>query len=207
MEFLLPHDWLDATKDNFLKSDDDFQMAMHGLRAKAGINFGGVVQSALHRYAEANSGQFPTDLSKLEPFFKSPTESALLQRYEIIPAIYLGGDGSIGDWAITQKAPVDEQADLRIAIGTGVIVQGWRMDTDRALDSLISAFAAVNGGRLPKSLHDLKPFVSTPEEQAALKKSMTADRNRPGPAAVPINRGAFPHQYRYGSSFPVVRQK
>jgi RNA polymerase sigma factor (sigma-70 family) len=196
LQFLLAQDWLDATKGNYLQTEDDYRKAMAGLRLQAATRFGMVAQGALSRYAEANNGQFPTDLSQLQPYFKTPADSAVLQGYQIIPAIYLGNDVSgLGDRAIIQKAASDEEANLRVAIGAGVIVQGFRAETDGALDAAISAFAAANNGQLPKGIYDLKPFLSTPAEQAAFEKRIKPDRSQRPPSAAPVD-AAFPHQYQ-----------
>ena len=196
LQFLLAQDWLDATKGNYLQTEDDYRKAMAGLRLQAATRFGMVAQGALSRYAEANNGQFPTDLSQLQPYFKTPADSAVLQGYQIIPAIYLGNDVSgLGDRAIIQKAASDEQVDLRVAIGAGVILQGFRAETDGALDAAISAFAAANNGQLPKGIYDLKPFLSTPAEQAAFEKRIKPDRSQHPPSAAPVD-AAFPHQYQ-----------
>ena len=196
LQFLLAQDWLDATKGNYLQTEDDYRKAMAGLRLQAATRFGMVAQGALSRYAEANNGQFPTDLSQLQPYFKTPADSAVLQGYQIIPAIYLGNDVSgLGDRAIIQKAASDEQVNLRVAIGAGVIVQGFRAETDGALDAAISAFAAANNGQLPKGIYDLKPFLSTPAEQAAFEKRIKPDRSQHPPSAAPVD-AAFPHQYQ-----------
>jgi RNA polymerase sigma factor (sigma-70 family) len=196
LQYLLAQDWLDATKGNYLETEDDYRKAMAGLRLQAATRFGMVAQGALGRYAEANNGQFPIDLSQLQPYFKTPADSAVLQGYQIIPAIYLGNDVSgLGDWAIIQKAASDEQVDLHVAIGAGVIVQGFRAETDGAMDAAISAFAAANNGRLPKGIYDLKPFLSTPAEQAAFEKRIKFDHSQPPPSAAPVD-SAFPHQYQ-----------
>src|SRR5204863_2231902 len=74
---------------------------------------------ALKQYAQANNGQFPTEISALEPYFAAPIDDAILQRWEIVPAKslvqFLAEAG--GDWVITQKAPVNKQFDTREAIG------------------------------------------------------------------------------------------
>ena len=197
LKFLTAQDSLDATKINDLKTDEDFQRAMSGLRLEAATRFGMVVQDALRRYAEANNGQFPTDISRLEPYFNPPVESDVLQRYEVVSTIYLSQNtAGLGDWAITQKAPVEEPGDLRIAVGFDVITQGARTETDQALNATISAFAAANGGRLPSSINDLKPFVSTPEEQNALDQRTHPNRNKMPPAAVPLINGTIPGLYQ-----------
>ena len=197
LQFLTQQDWLDATKMNQLSKDEDYQKAMAGLRMAGATKFGMVLQGALSKYAQANNGQFPTDLSQLEPYLKGSVDSTILQRYQIMPGIYLGNDAkAIGDWAITQNAALDESADLRIAIGTGCIVQGYRLENDRALDSAISAFASANNSRMPIKIYDLKPYITTPAEQAAFQKRIIFDRNNLPPAAVPVSGDTFPSLYQ-----------
>jgi RNA polymerase sigma factor (sigma-70 family) len=197
LQFLTQQDWLDATKMNQLSTDEDYQKAMAGLRMEGATRFGMVLQGALSKYAQANNGKFPTDLSQLLPYLDAPVDSAILQRYQIMPGIYLGNDAEVvGDWAITQNAALDERADLRIAIGIGCIVQGHLVETDRSLDSAISAFASANNGRMPRKIYDLKPYVTTPAEQAAFQKRTTFNRNNPPPTAAPVLSDTFPSLYQ-----------
>ena len=71
----------------------------------------------------------------------NPVDSAILQGYQIIPGIYLGNNvNDLGDWAITQKAALDDHDALRVAIGTIGVIEGFRAETDSALDAPIDAF-------------------------------------------------------------------
>ena len=59
----------------------------------------------------------------MKPYFVSPIDDAILQRYDIVPTSsltkFLAEVG--GDWVITQKAPVNKKFDGRVAIGlTGI---------------------------------------------------------------------------------------
>jgi hypothetical protein len=193
LQFLTQQDWLDAAKMNLLSTDEDFLKAMASLRMQGATRFGMALQGALSKYAQANNGQFPTDLSLLQPYLAASVDSTILQRYQIMPGIYLGNDAeAIGDWAITQNAALDEHTDLRIAIGMGSIVQGYRVETDRALDSAINAFAVANNGHMPKKIYDLKSYITTPAEQAAFQKRIILDRNHLPPGAVPVLDATFP---------------
>src|ERR1043166_239070 len=91
----------------------------------------------------------------------------------------------IGDWLITQKTPVDEEKDVRISIGRDCIYRSSRTDMDGSLDSAISAFAAANNGRMPKDIYDLRPYVSS-SEQEALKKRIRFNPTNFPPNSVPI---------------------
>jgi hypothetical protein len=83
---------------------------------------------ALQKYLKANNGQFPTDLSQLQPYFDSPVDGAILQRYEIVPAntIPKAKEMSVS-WLIVQKTRVDEndKNDQREVIGPNGYGSSW----------------------------------------------------------------------------------
>jgi hypothetical protein len=110
--------WI-ATVEQPLVTDEDFLDMASFLRSDAQYPFLDVALKAVKAYAQANNGQFPGDLSQLQPYFSTPVPDAVLQRYEIVPANTLSAslavDGS--DWVITQKAPINPQMDMRSAIG------------------------------------------------------------------------------------------
>jgi hypothetical protein len=117
LNYLSENDWIEKVDDP-LVTDDDYRTAASRLRSRAGRGFARRAFPALKQYAQANDGQFPTDLSQLKPYFESPIDDAILQRYDIVPAkslvSYLAQTG--GDWLITQKTAVNP-ADERLAIG------------------------------------------------------------------------------------------
>jgi len=113
-------DWLhSASRDYEFSSDDEFRRAASNLRLNAELHvFLDPVNGALRKYAKANNGQFPSDLTQLKPYFRKPSDDAIMDRYEIVSTSSLVSElRSAGDWAITQKAPVDEDFDDRIAVG------------------------------------------------------------------------------------------
>ena len=108
--------WLNAVEQ--LESDDDLARAARFLRNDAEQHVLSQLDSALRKFAQDNNGRFPTDLSQLTPYLKTPIDDATLQRYEIVPASSLIPELQPGgDWAITQKAPVDPALDMREAVG------------------------------------------------------------------------------------------
>jgi hypothetical protein len=119
LQFLSEDDWIRRVDDP-LVTDDDYRSAMSRLRYSADAEFAQRALPALQQYARVNNGQFPTDLSQLKPYFESPIDDAILQRYEIVPTKSLVSSLAQlgGDWLITEKAPVNKKLDLRTAIGT-----------------------------------------------------------------------------------------
>jgi RNA polymerase sigma factor (sigma-70 family) len=108
--------WLAAVQN--LESDDDFARTASNLRDNAELQVFGALWNPLRKYAWDNNGQFPTDLSALKSYLKSPIEDAILQRYEIVSATSLVRELQPGgDWVITQVAPANPVLDVRFAYG------------------------------------------------------------------------------------------
>jgi hypothetical protein len=130
LQFLSEDDWISRVDDP-LVTDDDYRSAMSFLRLDGDREFARRAFPALQQYAHVNNGQFPTDLSQLKPYFKSPIDDAILQRYEIVPTKSLVSSLAElgGDWLITEKAPVNKRLDLRTAIGTNT----WRDTMEEGL--------------------------------------------------------------------------
>ena len=101
-----------------LKRDEDYRIAASSLRNAAEQKFGDALETALKRYAQTNDRQFPTDLSQLKPYLEPPIDDAIFQRWEVVPASNLISELQLaGDRVITQKAPINEALDVRIAVG------------------------------------------------------------------------------------------
>ena len=101
---------------------------MSSARSHAQINFAlKVLSNALWDYGKKNNGQFPIELSQLNPYFKSPVDDSVLQEWTILPMNSLPDQMRIdGDWVITQKAPVNPAFDQRIVFS----VQDFHMFAD-----------------------------------------------------------------------------
>ena len=172
LRFVTERDWLDAAKPE-LKTEADYRRASSAIRAAGEGKVVEQFQKALKKYVEANDEQFPKDLSQLQPYFDSPMDDAILQRWEIVPAktvenIHLGGDV-----ILTQKAPVDDVFDMRFVIGqegnTGRIDFFW-LENLETMKSVYEAYAAAHNGHPPDDSSQLQPYVTSPEQRAALEK-------------------------------------
>ena len=118
LQFVTEEKWLGiANASPKLDTDADYQWAFRQLRGSVEDVFGEMANSALKKYIKANNGQFPANLSQLQPYFKSPVDDAILQRYGIVPASSIPS-AKMGDtWLIAQKAPVGNN-DSREVIGS-----------------------------------------------------------------------------------------
>jgi RNA polymerase sigma factor (sigma-70 family) len=173
LKFVTEQDWLDAAKEE-LKTDADYRRALAALRAAGERKFASMTRQALTAYMQANNGQFPSDLAQLQQHFASPVDDVVLQRWEIALASTVKSLGLGGDVIITQRAPVDDVFDTRFGIGPGG--SGSTDFLSREIEGVIKpvreAFRAANQGQWATANSQLLPFVSTPEQQAAVQKLM-----------------------------------
>jgi RNA polymerase sigma factor (sigma-70 family) len=175
-QFLTEQDWLNAAKGD-LNTDEDYRRALSGLRGAAESAFvTSALKPALNQYAQANNGQFPTDLSQLQPYFNPPVDDSVLQRWEVAPASTVRSVG-VGDTVITQIAAVDSDYDSRYAIGQN----GWGSAGAQDWDALgtepqtvlmpaLKAYMDANNGLQPTDPSQLASYLTTPGQQAALQK-------------------------------------
>jgi hypothetical protein len=168
-QFLTTEDWLIA------KGDNDRQTLCH-LRQLAENRFANQLQAALRKYLEAHNSQAPTDLAQVQPYFEPPMDNAVLQRWKIAPASEVP-NVRIGtsDWIVTQEAlPIDEEYDLRmVIIPTATAPRGM---TCQIIVSAIGAFQTANEGRDYENPSQLMPYVTTPEQRAALDRLLENER-------------------------------
>lgn len=171
MQFLDEEDWLAAAKYNHLDTEDDFRRAFSLLRHDAENNFvASYLKPALTSYSKTNNGKFPTELSQLQPYFKSPVDDAVLDRWEIAQPSVVPNLG-MGSMIITEKAPVDEVLDQRMAIGpNGYGSTDWLSSEAGVLNPVYKAFEKAGGKYSNLELSDLMPYATTPEQKAAIQK-------------------------------------
>ncbi len=171
-QFLTTEDWLSAAT----KGDND-RKTLRDLRQLAENRFSKQLQAALRKYLDAHDSQAPTDLAQVQPFFEPPMDNAVLQQWKIAPAsevpyVRMG----TGAWIVTQKtSPRDEEYDWRMVINlTGNCFTS--NDSIRSLFPAIGAFQKANGGRDYENLSKLSPYVTTPEQRAALDRLLENER-------------------------------
>ena len=88
------------------------------------------LSNALQQYGKNNNGQFPTDLSQITSYFKSPVDDAVLQGWAILPASSMPSEMQVeGDWVITQKVPINAELDQRWVVGLKGVRTGKQWGT------------------------------------------------------------------------------
>ena len=126
LQYLTDRDWLELVTYDHHQIDPDKTQAVSSARSRAQIHFAmSELSHALREYGKNNDRQFPTDLSQLVPYFKSPVDASVLAGWAIVPTSSLPAELR-GDeaWVITQKAPINADLDQRVVIGLKTMTVG-----------------------------------------------------------------------------------
>ena len=111
-QFLTDEDWRRyGDPGTIMTTEDGIRSAMGFLRATAKSHFFPSIVVALDHFIMANNGQLPSDILQLKPYFNSPVEEAMLQRYKLLHTGKLS-DYSESEPLLTEKAPVDDEYDM-----------------------------------------------------------------------------------------------
>lgn len=171
LQLLTEKDWFDAIKNaKQLETDADFREALHNLRNSSKQAFGDMARNAIKKYAEANNGALPGDLSQLKPFFETPVDDATLARYSLLQTGKLA-DIPQNEYLVSEKAPpVDDQFDSRFEFGMhGTHASSLSDPGDIVWDSLVQ-FAKSHNGNLPTEVPQLIPYLQRPIDPGKLQE-------------------------------------
>jgi len=181
LEFLTELDWLELANTK-LETEADVRKAMGEIRKRGESYFVRRLQAALNDYMGANNGEWPSDVSQLKPYFTIPPDDAILQRWEIVSKAALPNQKFAGDWVIIEKSPADPEFDHRWTIdgpfsaGVGPYhSQPSKQDEEmeaikKTLEPALKAYAEAHEGHEPQDPYKLQPYLTTPEQRAALEK-------------------------------------
>jgi RNA polymerase sigma factor (sigma-70 family) len=112
LQLLTENDWLSVAKAVSLQSEPQVRQALAKLRNTAKHKFATYALNAVDKFATANNGQMPTDLSQIKPYFEVPVDDAMLQRYQVLqPA---EGSSLQDDWVMGEKVRVDPDYDMHL---------------------------------------------------------------------------------------------
>jgi RNA polymerase sigma factor (sigma-70 family) len=131
LRYLTDADWIQMVMYDHHRIDPDDSHAMSLARGRAQQLFASELGNALRKYGNDNNGQFPTDLSQLTSYFKSPVDD-VLQGWMILPGGSLPSSmRMVGEpeWVITQKAPINAELDQRWVVAPNGIRTGREWGT------------------------------------------------------------------------------
>ena len=174
MQFLTDKQWLDLVKDVDLDSESGIHAAIGFVRNSAKMSYAPIIQNALNKFIEANNGHLPNDVSQLNPFFEQPIDDAILQRYKIFDT-----EASRAGWlkgmVLIEKVAGDKWSEPLFAIGPmGTALAGVpgpeNLAFPQELKPALESYQAQNPQKVFSDFNELRPYITTPEQQAALDK-------------------------------------
>jgi len=171
LQLLTQKDWFDAIKNSKqLETDADYREALQNLRNSAKQAFGQLAMDAIKKYAAANDGALPGDLSQLKPFFDKPVDDATLARYSLLQTGKLS-DASPNAYLVGENAaPVDDQYDSTYEFSVnGVHSSSVNNPGDIVYDGLVQ-FAKGHSGNLPAEVSQLMPYLKRPLDQGKVQE-------------------------------------
>jgi RNA polymerase sigma factor (sigma-70 family) len=172
LRFLKDKDWLNLVKDLNLDSEDDIKFALHHIRTWAKMSAAPLIQAALKKFIEANNGNFPADTAQLKPYFDQPIEDEILQRYRVL-AGEENKSGWLTDMMLVEKTTVNKWQEPPIAIGLkrtglGPVPDSLHLAFPKELIPAMQSYQNANNRHTPSEFSELKPYVTTPEQENAL---------------------------------------
>jgi len=175
-ELLSEKDWLNVAMNAKFDTDKDIQNALASLRHRAEADFANQISRALQKFMKDNNAQFPSDFYQLQPYFENPVSDAILSRWQVLPQSALPSYPNMGgDFAITEKAPIDPNLDFRFIIGPDGYSNNSYLNPDmETLTPAIKAFTDANNGKKPTDFSQIQPFLTTPKQEAAFQKLIQA---------------------------------
>jgi RNA polymerase sigma factor (sigma-70 family) len=170
LQLLTDKDWFAAAKRTAtLDTDSDFRRALADLRNSAKFNFDQLLQVAMAGYCQANGGQLPTDLSQLKPYFSSPMDDAILQRYSLLQTGKVS-DVPPGQYLVAETAPaIDPEYDHVHRISYNGVDTEDANGTSDAVKQATVQFAEAHNGSLPADSSQLIPYFNRPMDPAKVQ--------------------------------------
>ena len=162
LQLLTERNWLDAVKDaKPLQTEADVRQALNNLRDSAKMTFGEIAKDALAKYAEANGGQLPGQWSQLKPYFETPVDDAVLQRWQLLKTGNLGQAQNDNLFAETAP-PVDPQYDSFYEFSMNGLTSYDLSKPSNVVELATAQFAEAHNGLLPNDASQLTPYLKRP---------------------------------------------
>ena len=173
LQFVTDQEWLDIAIEADLDSSDGVRNALGRVRYEGKNHFASMIQKALNKFTDANNGNRPNDVSQLKPFFDPPTEDSLLQRYRVLTQEEQQTSWLEGG-VFVEKSVLDKWHDNLFVIGPHKIgigpgPQPLRLSFPHELMPVMQAYQNANNRQTPDDFSKLNPYVTTPEQKAALE--------------------------------------
>jgi RNA polymerase sigma factor (sigma-70 family) len=175
LQLLTEKNWFDAIKNSKqLETDTEVRRALNNLRNSAKDAFGEMTREALKRYAAANNGLLPDDLSQLRSYYETPVDDAILQRYSLLQKGKLA-DAPQTEFLFAEKAlPVDDEYDSLYEFRmNGTRANSVSDPGDIVWQGLVQ-YAKAHNGLLSSDAAELLPYLKRPLDQGKVRDILSS---------------------------------
>jgi hypothetical protein len=168
MKLLSEDYFFDLARDQDLETSGGIRKAYSEIRNAAKNQFAILLREALQVFVEDNEGKLPGSPLDLKPYFQKPVEDAMLDQYVLL---FTGKMSDVkGNYVLRDKAVLDQEFDTFWQVGP--YAYGQMEATIGSLMPAVESFTQSNGGAVPTSVSQLKPFITTPELQSAYDRAI-----------------------------------
>lgn len=192
LKLLTELDWLTLARTLSADSELEWRKARSAARTQAIKRFTPSLGAALRAYTATHDGNLPTKVAQLLPYFATPIDPDLLQRYTMTAS---GNIRTMHGEAVGERAAVDEEFDPRYSVsatGATSSFNSWAEALyDRAATQAVSDFAAANNGQKPKTAAAALPYVHDPTIRPIVEARVRFDQDHP--KEVPSNLQLRPY--------------
>jgi RNA polymerase sigma factor (sigma-70 family) len=179
LQLLTEGDWLNASTSN-LQTEDDYRSAFAGLRYQAKMKLVSMLQAALGGFARAHEGFLPGTVAELKPFFTSPVDDAVLDRYTMAQSGFLQDvpEEQRSNRLISEKAGVDNDFDVLFTVGAnGYSTTGTSPFFATEAPNAVKAYKEAHNGQKPSQPSDLAPYFTHPIAPDLLERVFNLDQS------------------------------
>lgn len=183
MKLLTDEDWMRVAQHAAFETDAQRRKALAALRHTAKVKFITCLSAAAQKWTLAEGlAKTPSSVAELAPYFESPVDPAIMQRYEIVPE---SRPSSRASWRVREIAAIDEDYDSRHSVdatgshgssGGGPLT--WNADYSSRVQSAYRAYVAANQGAQPPDISRVVPYIDPPLPPTVVEKLLKVERER-----------------------------
>jgi hypothetical protein len=169
--FLTEKDWLDqASYFDRLETDEDFRRALSGLRGSAKLHAGLELVKGMRKFAAANDGMIPSDLSQVQPYLEKPLDPAILQRFRIAASGKFDDLSEDKDLLVDASPIVDAEYETTVRLRREGVMTRSFSSIDDSVEEAAQRFAEANNGALPRNASQLSGLVPSNIDAERIEK-------------------------------------
>jgi len=168
LKFLTEKDWINASWNADLNTDDGVRLALSKLRDESVDTFLNLTRKALKKYLAANDDMLPADLLPLKPYYDEPVTDGMLQRYAFMQTGKISNDrsDSVMKKAVYADPDYDSNQEMSLSGGGG----GSFNQVQNAINDAAREFASYHNYQAPTDPSQIAPYLHRTIDATIIQK-------------------------------------